>query len=75
LNRNIFLPGLKDVKINKVEICEHSIHLYVEMPVKPHRCPRWFLNNKEITKTIKEIGNKIIPAPIFKFYLLLLKAY
>jgi len=33
LNRNIFLPGLKDVKINKVEICEHSIHLYVEMPV------------------------------------------
>ncbi|OUM84544.1 MAG: hypothetical protein BAA03_00295 [Caldibacillus debilis] len=34
-----------------------------------------FLNNKEITKTIKEIGNKIIPAPIFKFYLLLLKAY
>jgi len=40
LNRNLFLPGLKDVKINKAEICEHSIHLYVEMPVKPHRCPR-----------------------------------
>ncbi|RKO63588.1 hypothetical protein [Caldibacillus debilis] len=40
MNRNLFLPGLKDVKINKVEICEHSIHLYVEMPVKPHRLPR-----------------------------------
>ncbi len=40
LNRNLFLPGLKDVKINKAEICEHSIHLYVEMPVKPRRCPR-----------------------------------
>ncbi|MEG6573983.1 hypothetical protein V6C31_05515 [Caldibacillus debilis] len=40
MNRNLFLPGLKDVKINKVEICEHSIHLYVEMPVKSHRLPR-----------------------------------
>ncbi|KYD11621.1 hypothetical protein B4135_3172 [Caldibacillus debilis] len=40
MNHNIFLPGLKDVKINKVETGEHSIHLYVEMPVKPHRRPR-----------------------------------
>jgi len=48
LNRNIFLPGLKDVKINKVEICEHSIHLYVEMPVKPYRCrssPNYCVNS------------------------------
>ena len=48
MNRNIFLPGLKDVKINKVEICEHSIHLYVEMPVKPHRCPRCGTEGRKI---------------------------
>ncbi|REJ19248.1 MAG: ISL3 family transposase, partial [Caldibacillus debilis] len=48
MNRNLFLPGLKDVKINKVEICEHSIHLYVEMPVKPHRCPRCGTEGRKI---------------------------
>ncbi|OUM88568.1 transposase family protein [Parageobacillus thermoglucosidasius] len=48
MNRNIFLPGLKDVKINKVEICEHSIHFYFEMPVKPHRCPRYGTEGRKI---------------------------
>jgi transposase len=40
------------MKINKVEICEHSIHLYVEMPVKPHRCPVAVRKGKKSTTTV-----------------------
>ena len=51
----LFLPGLKDVKINKVEICEHSIHLYVEMPVKPHRRPRCGTEGRKIHFRVQKI--------------------
>lgn len=39
LNNIIKIPGLEDVIIKKVEEFEDRIALYVEMPVKPHRCP------------------------------------
>jgi len=43
---------LKDVKINKVEICEHSIHLFVEMPVKPHCCSAAVRKGEKPTTTV-----------------------
>lgn len=37
---NLKIPGLEDVTIIKIEQLEDRIAIYVEMPVKLHKCPK-----------------------------------
>ncbi|KUP04042.1 transposase, partial [Bacillus coahuilensis p1.1.43] len=39
MNSNIVLPGFEEVIINKTEVIEGTLCLYVEMPVSKHTCP------------------------------------
>lgn len=40
MNNNIIIPGLEDVIIKKTDQFEDRIAIYVEMPVKTHKCPK-----------------------------------
>lgn len=39
MNHNIFIPGLEDVMITKMDKVEDRIAIYVEMEVRSHKCP------------------------------------
>jgi transposase len=40
MHSNIVLPGLEETIINKTEVRGGKYIIHLEMPVKPHRCPR-----------------------------------
>ncbi|XZF75790.1 hypothetical protein ACSBO6_19825 [Bacillus sp. AL-1R] len=39
MNSNIYIPGLKDCLVTKVEEYSEKICLFVEMKIAPHSCP------------------------------------
>ncbi len=39
MNFNMNIPGLKDVRIEKIEEIGERIALYVSLPKRPHQCP------------------------------------
>lgn len=48
MNFTIEIPGLKDVKITKIEEVEERIAIHAEMPVKLHKCPSCGERTKKI---------------------------
>lgn len=50
MNFNMKIPGLKGVKIEKIEEIDERVALYLSLPVKPHKCP----NCNQYTKKIHD---------------------